>query len=251
MFLPLIKITFCPNYFFFILSYCKTLLSSSPSTCSDFGIFQILPKSSHFHKFRMPVISGRENYFCHTCKNSREITPEWKCAVCNSSFVERRESVSTPQPLPQQPVPPQPAPPRPVSQPITRPPSDFSIASIHQPSAGITDISQIHQAPLNFYNESSLRTSVPVRQVIRQPQRRPEQVPVRQQYYRRRTRLGPRVRQSRSFTRGRPSLLVDEDGNLIQSSNNDGFQLEEEESSSLFNIWQRINPGRSMGLKEL
>jgi len=167
-------------------------------------------------------VSSEENYFCHTCKNSRDITPEWKCATCNSSFIEQRESISVPQPLPSLP---QPAPP-----------------PVDQRFPGTSDISQFHQAPTNFYNESLTQTSVPVRPVfIRQPQRRPQRLPDHNRQTFRRRRLGPRVRPSRSFNRGRPSLLVDSEGNLIQSSNNDGFQLEEDESSSLFNIWQRIN----------
>ena len=187
----------------------------------------------------MSVRSGEESYFCHTCKSSRDITPEWKCAHCNSSFIERRETVSVPQPAPSQPAPPQLIPLQPV------PPRSFSpIASIDINHTGISDISQIHEAPRNFYNESSPRISVPARPVfIRQPQRRPPDYNRHNSF--RRRRLGHRVRPSRSFQRGRPSLLVDQEGNLIQSSNNDGFQLEDEESSSLFNIWQRINPGRS------
>jgi len=40
-------------------------------------------------------MSERPIYFCHTCKEERDITPNWKCIICNGGFVERQ----VPEPL--------------------------------------------------------------------------------------------------------------------------------------------------------
>ena len=177
-------------------------------------------------------MSGSENFYCFTCKANRDITPEWKCRFCNSGFVERSDQAHIPDiPVP---APPWAIPSYQNPSPLTNinPTPQFPAPLPHPSVPAGPALSQLHNAPSNFYSGNSPRAAGPSERMDRSSEIR--EAP----------RQGRRPVYPNFYQRGRPSLLVDQDGNLIPSQNNQSIQMIPENSRTLYNIWQTVGNRR-------